>query len=188
MLPEPPSPGAPEVVRRSALADLAPVGQLDVVSVRSGTAVAQTTAFLMLGNGMRVEDPRDFLVVVPKASATAQYAEEFGVRFNGGNRALLVEFISFAAGLTLGTVGMAMGLTGSAFDSSGRYVGPTAGPGVPVAAAGLVGFAVGLVAMFFGMADWGAATKARASAFLAYPRDLQRQLGFLDAPAVAPTP
>jgi hypothetical protein len=186
-LPTPPPLTAPETERRQALLDLAPTSQLDVVGVRHGVVVSQATAFLMLGNGLRVEDPRDLVAAVLPKSATAQYADEFDQHFDTAGKAFFVELIGLGAGLLLGTIGLSMGLSRLVWDAPPSFhytVVP--GDGVPFAVSGGVGLGVGFVAMFVSLIQMGQAQKAKESAFLAYPMDLQRRLGFIPVPASVP--
>lgn len=182
-LPTVPSASAPEDERRRALAELTPSGQIDLVSVHTrGGPVTQTTELVMLGNGTRVADPRDLLPAVLPNSATARYATEFDVKVTRASPIMTSSLIGILASVALMGTSAVVGASSFASHNSD----PGAFLGLLAAASGT--FVVGLALGFWGIFVAKGADTDRNAAFLAYPNDLQRKLGFLDAPQFAGTP
>jgi hypothetical protein len=186
VLPTPPAATAPEGDRKRALTELLPVGQLDVLTVPSGGGtISRSTSFVMLGSGFRVEDPRDLQPAVIPNSATAQYAAEFGEKQSLAQGLLAGGAIGIVAGAVLAGAGFSMN-----FDALSRAIQSSTfihdEPGTPFLAVGVVAVIAGVAALVPGIFVSHSARKARASAFMAYPNDLQRRLGFMEAPQSFP--
>lgn len=172
---------APLHERQRALKDLAPESGLQTTYYRDGVPVGTNLDWLMLGDGTRVEDPRDLLPAVDDSSPTANYARSYAAKRTATQVWALTGLGAFAAGLVvevLSLVAMLNALT----SQSGGSVGPSQLlTGMAVGA----GLELGAIISFgVAIANGAAANKDRLSAFQTYPKALQRRLALQeDAPA-----
>lgn len=186
VLPTLPAPSASEDERRRALGELLPSGQVEtLMAPRNGGTATQTTQFIMLQNGTRVEDPRDLVPLVPAASATATYAGQFESKMGTAGPLLTASLVGVLA--AVGLVVAAGASAGVSMAVSPRGGGDSSAFG-PLIGVSLATFAVSAAVAAAGIIVASSASADRNAAFLAYPNDLQRRLGFLEAPTYAGTP
>lgn len=167
---------APLRERQRALKDLTPESGLQTTYYRNGVPVGTNLNWLMLGDGTRVEDPRDLLPAVDDPSPTATYIHSYGTKSDAGKTWSLVGL----GGFVLGSVVMLSGLFVPHSYTSSEGLSPL-----------MTGLAVGggiellsLIPLYVGLFGSMAAGADRVSAFQTYPKDLQRRLALEeDAPA-----
>jgi hypothetical protein len=188
---EAPAPQASPREKLDAYEKYRPAAEASLVAVSSGTVVAKTTDFLVLGNGRRVYHPEDLAPLVAEDSATAESGRLSAEALTRAKVWNWTGWGLFGGGLTLSFASLL---------DSGDPGGDDFGPNGTLLAVGSAACIGGLAAM--GVASFKYAPVAhdeRVSAFATYDKDLRARLDICvegtrivscaDAPpAVAPRP
>ena len=180
---------APENQRLRALRDLSPESGLATSYYRNGVYQGTHVNWLILGDGTRVEDPRDLLPAVELTSPAARYANAFDTKLKRASVWSAVGWGTMAAGLVTMLVPLMMptdyssasSYSASGFSSriSGVTTGLMIGGGIEL---------LSIVPLMIGMFTSSSAQADRLSAFETYPRALQQRLALEpddDAPPAA---
>lgn len=171
-----PESSAPLSERVRAYKDLAPESGLATNYYKNGVYQGTQVNWLLLGDGTRVEDPRDLVPVVDPNSPTVAYAQSFETKLAAAK-----------LWYTMSLVGMGLGI--------GAAIAPTliTGGRSPNMTAFTISLGVGvglltasLVALLVGMANGGQAQSDRVAAFQTYPRALQKRLALDEDPPATP--
>lgn len=162
-----PSKDAPLDERVAAAKDLMPESGLQTTYLRNGVVVGQHINHIMLGDGTRVEDPRDLLPAVEPGSPTENYIVSYEDKLKTGRVWNWVSTGAILAGAGLMLAPLAIrSEQGGIFD----------GAGLPLFIAGgstaLTGTILALVGGFY----FGSAQQDRVSAFETYPKALVKKL------------
>ncbi|MBX7113483.1 MAG: hypothetical protein K1X64_04045 [Myxococcaceae bacterium] len=162
-----PSKDAPIEERVAAAKDLLPESGMQTTYLKNGVVVGQHINHIMLGDGTRVEDPRDLLPAVEPGSATANYIVSYEDKVSTGKVWNWTSLGAMVVGAGLMVAPLAFRPeNGSFFD----------GAGMPVFIAGgsvvLTGTILSLVAGFY----YGSAQQDRVSAFETYPKAVVKRL------------
>jgi hypothetical protein len=172
---------APTAERVKAFKELAPESGLATSYFRNGVYQGTLLDSVMLGDGTRVEDPRDLLPAVDLTSPTAKYVESYEQKLGSAKTWSIVGWSVFAAGLATMLVPLALPHDySSPYSASPMLVGLGIGGGIEL---------LSLIPIFVSMSHSGGAQADRLSAFETYPRALQKRLALddEDAPAAKST-
>lgn len=160
----PASRAAPPAERLQAFERYRPAATSNTVVIQSGTAVQQTTDFLVLADGTRIYHAEDLAGAVFPDSATARAAERSHQRYS---RARMLSTIGWAAVAVGFGITLVPALTADHDEIGSSTKGLTIGIGVAA-----VGIVVGLV----GGASGRHAHDEKLSAFTTYEADLRTRL------------
>lgn len=168
-LPAAPAPDAPMAQRKQALSDFTGTRTQDAILVAQLKDPVKSEPYLLLGNGLRVEDPRDLLPLVDPDSQTAADANAFEIAqsrssvFAGG--AIAAPLLGIGALIGGFVVPALRGGKVSSADGVPFIIG--------AAATSFTGLAFALVAVVFR----GVSSGEKDKAFAAYAADLAHHLG-----------
>lgn len=170
---------APEAQRVRAFRELAPQSGLATSYFQNGAYQGTYINWLTLGDGTRVEDPRDLLPAVEPTSPTARYATTFEEKTNAARGWSTAAWVGMSAGLVTMLVPLFIPRDYSSLSSgmSPMLVGLAAGGGIEL---------LSLVPMMIGMFKSSSAQADRVSAFETYPRSLQQRLALEEQEEEAP--
>lgn len=168
-----PAKTAPVEERVAAAKDLLPESGMQTTYLRNGVVVGQHINHIMLGDGTRIEDPRDLLPAVEPGSATANYIISYEDKMSTSK-------VWGWTSLGAMAVGAALMLAPLAFRPENGSIFDGAGMPVFIAGGGVVftGSIFSLVSGFYS----GSAQQDRVSAFETYPKALQVRLDLKEAP------
>lgn len=171
---------APVEERIAAAKDLLPESGLQTTYLRNGVVVGQHINHIMLGDGTRVEDPRDLLPAVEDNSATAGYIKSYEGKASTAKALSWASLGAYVGGTVLMLAPLALPHEpGKSF---------TDGPGLPMLiTGGGIAFA-GTIVMLIGGFYGGSAQQDRVSAFETYPKALVKKLDLRDDDAPKPDP
>jgi hypothetical protein len=179
-LPQLPSPSAPLEERKKALTELQPVfGPQNPAPFAPAYGAPQQLGFLILNDGLRIEDPMDLAPILDPVSPTVRYAQAASDESSKAQGWLGGSMAAMVVGLGCEVVGL-MQLTTSPTGGGDAGTALLIGSG-GLLVASLVSLAVGLVYGMQSSAD-------RLSAFVTYPRDLRKRLALDDDASAPPSP
>lgn len=161
-----PPASAPSEERLAAFENLQPQSTAGTVTVAGSQPVAQTTDFIVLGDGRRVYHANDLVAVVPADSPTARAGRNSQAAQDRGDT-----WYKVALGIAL--VGVAM-TTYSAL-TAGDPGDEDFGPG-PLFVVGLGVAGAGIGTGFFAGREYKIAHDERVTAFSTYRKDLMKGL------------
>jgi hypothetical protein len=166
-----PEKSAPVAERVRAFKELAPESGLATSYYQNGAYQGTLINSIMLGDGTRVEDPRDLLPAVDPASPTANYVDSFEEHLTAARSWSIVGWSVFGAGVVAMLVPLMLPSTMRDLRSSNLLIGLGIGGGVEL---------LSLIPIFVGSAQGARAQADRVSAFQSFPRALQKRLALDD--------
>lgn len=159
-----PEKDAPLTERVKALKDLQPESGLSTSYFKNGVYQGTYLNSVMLGDGTRVEDPRDLLPAVEIESPTANYAFSFEEKVGTARTWSIVGWSVFAAGLA--TMFIPLAISGVS-DTNALLIGLGVGGGIDL---------LSMIPILVSASYAGRAQEDRISAFQSYPKALQKRL------------
>ena len=166
---EVPDKAAPMNERVKAFKDLAPESGVQTTYLRNGVAVGTTINNIMLGDGTRVEDPRDLLPAVEVNSPAARYSNDYGEKIESARTLSTVGLVGVCVGLAAMLIPLA--IPHDPGDFTPLMAGLGIGGGITL---------LSLIPTYMGMFKANDAATDRLSAFQAYPKALQKRLALDD--------
>jgi hypothetical protein len=158
-----PEKSAPVAERVRAFKELAPESGLATSYYQNGAYQGTLINSIMLGDGTRVEDPRDLL--------PANYVDSFEEHLTAARSWSIVGWSVFGAGVVAMLVPLMLPSTMRDLRSSNLLIGLGIGGGVEL---------LSLIPIFVGSAQGARAQADRVSAFQSFPRALQKRLALDD--------